>query len=393
MIRLLAAVPTPPPYAGPEVGMELLLRYWHSERIQLHHLRANIRQSNAEKGRLDWRGIRMFLRVWVQYCWLLWRWRPHVVFLLLSSSRVGFLRDVLLISTARLYGAQVVGQYRGGNFAGFYRGQPRHWQCLIRSALQQLAKVLVQSRGLQAQFSGVLPAERLAVLPNGVSLADFPGRSRKVAEALPYRLLFVGHVSFAKGFREVTRAYCRLQQEMPVELWVAGTRIASPRIVQSFLPPEWSHYYAAYGVEIEAEIERFLAEAAQRDNVHILGIVSASAVKQWMAAVDLLVLPSYSEGFSMAVLEAMAAGLPVVVTPVGALGELVQDGVHGRVVPVGDADALYRALRSCLEQPDWMRQVGERNRRFVLENFAIERVVNRLEAEICAILDGVRGRG
>ncbi len=380
-VRLLVAVPTPPPYAGPEVGMEALLRHWSSKRVQLFHVRTTLRESNAEKGRLDWKGVGKFIRVWWRYWRALWRWCPQVVFLLLSSSWVGFFRDVLLIVTARLCRSRIFVQYRGGNFSDFYRSRSRWQQGIIRWGLQHVRRVFVQSEGLREQFRGIVPWERLGVLPNGICIAAFPERRRKVAERTPYRLLFVGHIAFAKGFRELSRAYRQLVQEFPLELRVVGTRITHRQVARSFLPLPWREYYDTHADEIEAEIDRFLSQAAVH-NVRLLGIVSPSAVYEQMVEADLLVLPSYSEGFSMAVLEAMAAGLPVVVTPVGALKELVVDGVHGKIVPVGDEEKLAAALRACLQQPEWMQQVGEHNRRVVAERYTLERVLARLEEEV-----------
>lgn len=361
--------------------MELLLRHWRSQSVQLVHVRTTLRRSNAEKGRWDFRGVLAFCRIWWRFVRTLWRWRPHVVFLLLSSSWWGFVRDTVLVVTARSIGAKVLVQYRGGNFAGFYSQQSRWRRRFIRWGIGQVQRVLVQSEGLREQFCGLLPQGRLGVLPNGIPVEEFPQRRRCIAAAPPFRLLFVGHIAFAKGFRELLRAYRRLSEEMPVELWVIGTRIAMPSVARSFLPPEWRGYYERHWRSIEAEIDQFL-EAAERWNVRLLGVLAAEAVREWMAEADLFVLPSYSEGFSMAVLEAMGMGLPVVVTPVGALKEVVQDGVHGRIVPVGDESALCEGLRACLEAPEQMRRWGEHAREYVREHFALERVVCRLEAEM-----------
>lgn len=388
-VRLLVAVPTPPPYAGPEIGMELLLRHWVSERVQLVHVRTTLRGSNAEKGRLDWKGVVGFVRIWWHYWRALWRWRPQVVFLLLSSSWVGFVRDVFLLLTARLFRSRVLMQYRGGNFASFYQSQSWWRQWLIRWSLQQVERLFVQSEGLREQFRAIVAAGRLRVLPNGICVAEFPERQREVAESPPYRILFVGHIAFAKGFRELSRAYQQLRREFPLELWVIGTRISHPRVARSFLPLLWQRYYDKHAAEIEAEIESFLDQAALH-NVRLFGIVSPVEVYRRMVEADIFVLPSYSEGFSMAVLEAMAAGLPVVVTPVGALMELLIDGLHGRVIPVGDEGSLAAALRACFQRPEWMRRAGEYNRRTVAERYMLDRVLSCLEEEAWAVAQGAR---
>ena len=72
-------------------------------------------------------------------------------------------------------------------------------------------------------------------------------------------------------------------------------------------------------------------------------------VAPWMQALDLFCLPSYAnEGVPQALMQAMACGLPVVTTPVGSIGEIVQDGETGRLVPPGDAGALGAAIEALL---------------------------------------------
>ncbi len=358
--------------------MAMLLRAWRSERVRLYHVRTTLRRSNAEKGRFDGAGILAFARVFVRYVWVLVRRRPAVVFLLLSSSRAGLVRDAWLIVTARLLGCRVVGQYRGGNFDGFLRRQPPLLQRAINMLLRQLACVLVQGESLRAHFVGLLPAQRVRVLHNGINPEEFPSRRRQVLQEAPYRLLFVGHVAFAKGFRELARAYRWLRKHYAVELWVVGTRIAQPVVASSFLPPQWYAYYWQHAAEIEAEIDSFLREF-EGDTVCFFGHVDTTVVRDLMARADVFVLPSYSEGASVAVLEAMASGLPVVTTPVGALPELVEAGRTGLLVSVGAWEELAQVLAWCLQHPQWCRQAGEQARQRVQERFALEHVTAQLE--------------
>ena len=100
---------------------------------------------------------------------------------------------------------------------------------------------------------------------------------------------------------------------------------------------------------------------------HDLGLAARSETPGWvdrdtagrlLAGADILVLPSYAEGQAMSVLEAMAHGLCVVCTPVGALAETVQDGVSAILVAPGDVSALTAALRAGLSDPDLRSRLG-----------------------------------
>ena len=81
----------------------------------------------------------------------------------------------------------------------------------------------------------------------------------------------------------------------------------------------------------------------------------------------------------MSVLEAMAAGMPVVTTSVGGIPDLVEDGVDGYMVPPGDKDALARVLDRLLADPVLQKQVGTAARRKIEERFSAEVVVPQLE--------------
>jgi glycosyltransferase involved in cell wall biosynthesis len=106
--------------------------------------------------------------------------------------------------------------------------------------------------------------------------------------------------------------------------------------------------------------------------VHLLG--ERTDVAELLATADVFVLSTHSEGLPLSVLEAMAAGLPVVASNVGGMPELVAAGVSGLLVPPGDPDALAEAIERLLESPSLAQQLGHAGRRRVVENFDVEAV-------------------
>ena len=96
--------------------------------------------------------------------------------------------------------------------------------------------------------------------------------------------------------------------------------------------------------------------------------------------IDLLVLPSsFGEGLSRVILEAMAAGKPVIATDVGGNKEAVIDGVNGRVVPPGDSEALSHAILDMLKSPANMKEMGANGRRKVAMDFSINENIRKIE--------------
>jgi glycosyltransferase involved in cell wall biosynthesis len=121
--------------------------------------------------------------------------------------------------------------------------------------------------------------------------------------------------------------------------------------------------------------------AAVEDEIGRLGVGGAvrvlgerSDVPELLAAAEIFVLSTRSEGLPLSVLEAMAAGLPVIASNVGGIPELVADGVSGVLVPPGDPAALAEAIEALLENPALALELGAAGRRRVVENFDLEAV-------------------
>ncbi len=103
-------------------------------------------------------------------------------------------------------------------------------------------------------------------------------------------------------------------------------------------------------------------------------------VPDLLAALDVVALPSGSEGLPFVLLEALAVGRPAVATAVGGNAEAVEDRVTGLLVPPKDLPALAAALASLLERPEEAAAIGARGGRRVRENFGLARMSEALEA-------------
>lgn len=100
-------------------------------------------------------------------------------------------------------------------------------------------------------------------------------------------------------------------------------------------------------------------------------------VPQVLAALDLYVQPSLSEGFPVAVLEAMAMGVPVVATGVGGLSEILGDNEHGLIVPPGSVEAIFHGLIETATRMDERKSRAARSMIYVRDQFSIERMTSR----------------
>lgn len=220
---------------------------------------------------------------------------------------------------------------------------------------------------LVAQCS--LDAARVRVVPNGVDWACFQGgrprgevrRDLGLPEAAPVVGLVARLEHWGKGHRELFAALAQLAPEHPCHALMVG------------------------GGRREPEVRQLAADLGLQEVVHFLG--NRRDIPDLLHALDIFVLPSHSEGVSLALLEAMAAGLPVIASAVGGLPEVVTDGENGLLIPPQDPEALARALERLLSDPAWAKKLGENARKHVKENFSLDRLgreINEIYAELVA---------
>ncbi|MEJ2867294.1 glycosyltransferase family 4 protein [Actinomycetospora sp. OC33-EN08] len=261
--------------------------------------------------------------------------RPDVVHLHVSQ-RASVLRKGVLGMVARRRGVPVVMHLHGSQFLDWFDGLPRPARSVVRTLLRP-HRIVVLSETLRAPYRERLgmPADRVVALPNPV---EWPAAVRTRADG-PVLAVFLGRFGVRKGIYDLVNACARLSPEQRRRLHLVAAGDGEVAQVRDAV--------AAAGVDDVVEVAEWL-DRAERDDL--------------LRRAQLLVLPSSHEGLPMAVLEAMAFGVAPVVTPVGALPELVHDGVNGAVVPVGDPEALARALADLLDDDERRHALGARAR-------------------------------
>ena len=124
------------------------------------------------------------------------------------------------------------------------------------------------------------------------------------------------------------------------------------------------------------QLEKLAADLGVEDRVRFLG--SRSDIPALLGASDLFVLPSRYEGFPLALLEAMAAEVPVVATRIDGVDELVVDGQNGDLVEAGDSAALGSAITNLLADPDRRKALATRGHELVLQRYGAEAMTARV---------------
>ncbi len=319
--------------------------------VRCHVLPTLTREVNPTKDLRTLWWLLMFLR----------RERPVIVHT--HTSKAGVLGRL----AARLTGTPVVVHTPHGHVYYGHFGRFVSWlvlqseRLLARWTSQMIA--LTESERDEHLSCGVGRADRFAVVPSGIDLERF----RRVAGGIgcrpegfncPLDAVVVGSVGWltpVKGHRFLVEAVARLKP-------------SQPRL----------HTVIVASGGLRAELERLACDRGVKDSVLFLG--ERKDVPHCLAAMDIFVLPSLNEGMGRALIEAMAAGRPVIATRVGGVPAIVEDRRTGLLVPPGDAAALAAAIDELLRRPEWAKELGTAAQQSIGERFGIRAMVQAVDA-------------
>jgi glycosyltransferase involved in cell wall biosynthesis len=248
---------------------------------------------------------------------------------------------------------------------------------LLRMASFLRTKVVAVSAQIKTTIerSNMCKGEMIEVIPNGTDLDEFsrnvPWHDVRSSLGIRYDevvLISVGRLVSIKGFENLIEAVGRLLSDgVLAKLLIVGDG------------PDRSRY------------EELIRGKALSASIRLLG--QREDVSDLLRSSDCFVLASRSEGLSCSIIEAMAAGLPVVATDVGGNSELVQEGVSGYLVPYGDLDVLVSRLKQIVVDADRRIQLGQAGADLAAQRFSLKGMVARYVALYEPVCDAVGNKG
>ncbi len=302
---------------------EQLLRLWRAEGVAVELVQTNAPYRPAWVGGVP--VLRAGFRL-LPYLARLWRalGRAEVVHVLANSGWSWHLFAAPAMVLARARGVAAVVNYRGGEADAFFSAAPRH---VLRALARAELRVVPSAYLLRVFARHGLDAE---VVPNIVDLSRFaPAASGAVRGFVDAPHLLVSrNLEPIYDLPTALRAFALLRHRLPcARLTLAGSG------------PE------------ELALRRLAGELGLADAVVFTGRIENARMPALLAQADLLLNPSTVDNMPISILEAFASGMPVVSTDAGGIPDLVNDGVEGLLVPVGDPAAMAAAALRVLTDP------------------------------------------
>ena len=240
-------------------------------------------------------------------------------------------RKLIVAGLARALGVPYVLHLHGGSYPDFWKPDDSLLSRRIRRMFDGAARIVVLGETWKRFVISRAPetADRVVTIPNAAAPPTLP----HVGGGERAHILFLGRISDKKGTPQLGEALNRMR-DLNWRATIAG----------------------------DGNVEAARAKAVEyglADRVDLPGWVGADRVAELIATADILVLPSFIENLPLSIIEAMASGVAVVATPVGAVPDIVRDGETGLLVPVGDVDALTAALTRLVGDPALRQRLGK----------------------------------
>jgi glycosyltransferase involved in cell wall biosynthesis len=263
--------------------------------------------------------------------------------------------------TKTMSGAKLIWSRRD---MGILRGSKHHVAYRLMSRVPD--RVFAVSEGVRQHCVAVdrIKPSLVETIYNGIDVADWDTASTPAKLPGASVVATVGNIRRVKGHDIFIKAAASIVAQFPrVSFNIAG----------DVLEPDYFE-----------ELQTLIRSLNLSDHFHFVGGVAN--LREYLSTADIFVLPSRSEGFSNAIVEAMAASLPVVATNVGGNAEAVTDGVNGFIVQSEDPAALAAAIARLLSAPSRAQEMGAAGKKLASEKFTTDAMMQQITLAYASLL-------
>lgn len=355
-LKILQVGPLPPPVGG----MATVIEDLRKEQEKDHKVRVlnTVKTTSDDRSLLE--GVWAQLKLITALKMLCLFWRPDVVHIH-TCSQATFWRNSLDVLISRTLMRKVVLHIHGARFHKFLGSLSGGWAWWARRVFAMSNATIVLGDQWKKVLEPWCPPGRVYVVPNGVPVPEAIERSRPER----WRIICMANYEERKGQADLIRAVAAMEDSENVEL---------------LLP----------GFESESGQRQVLLDLAAKlgmaDRVDIPGPLMGQDKEVAFAESHIFCLPSYDEGLPMSMLEAMARGLPVLVTSVGAIPEVIVNDENGLMIEAGDIDAMTAALSRLTSEEGLAERLGVTGRQLVIDDFSVARVARQVDGVYRAVI-------
>lgn len=340
----------PPPHFGPAIATKILLNSGLKEHFQLIHVSTKLNDSVAGMGGMSVAKVFKLTACYFRLILAIVRHNPKLVVIPISQTRGGFAKDAPFISLSWLFGKKVLLQLRGSDFKNWMDAEKPSIKKWVEKQLRRSFGMVVLGENLRYLFESYYPKERIYVVPNGGDY-EFPTPVKKDGKV---NLLYLSNLLETKGAYELLQGIHQISD--------LRDRF-SCKLIGAWGTPAFEEKCREYIKTNHVPVE-------------VYPPIGGTSKMQEFANADVFVFPPNApEGHPWAIVEAMAAELPIVSTNQGAIVESVVDGHNGFIVGSQSPDEIAQALRTLVLDADKREEMARNSRKRYEEKFTEARMV------------------
>lgn len=374
---------------GPAIATQIILESDLSKQFRLVHVQTRLSKKLTDIGRFSVLKLFLLTKQYLVFIFRLITVRPDLVIVPVSQTPGGFRKDAIFIRLAARFNTKVLVHLRGSNFLNMYQELPSKAQRSVKRILSECSGAIVLGNNLRYIFEGFFPPQNIFVVPNGADyhFQDSPFGEKETVEG--FNMIYLGNLQPSKGILDVTEAFLQFGGDAKTNLHIVGqwrdqnTRDAVQKVLNDKgFKPGSNDSTPTSG----SSVHQFISSSGA--SVFFHSVLYGQQKLNLMAACDLLIFPPREpEGHPWVIIEAMAAGLPVITTDQGAIRESVIDGVNGFIVDKHNPGAIAEKIRFLYEHPDIREKMGRESRRLYEENFTEKQMVENLACVFNAVIE------
>jgi glycosyltransferase involved in cell wall biosynthesis len=353
----------PPPYFGPAIATEILLNSSLNDHFTVVHFNSKINESASDIGKIKLFKFWKILFQYQSFKKFIEKEKPLLALIPVSQSRAGFLKDEVFFRLSQQRGVKTIMHLRGSELRDIINSSNPFIKQELINTIRSCNGVIVLGNNLRYIFNDLLPEEKIFVVPNGgnykVPLKEYPSENL-------VKILFLSNLRESKGILNVIDAISLLSKknnDFKVNI---------------------------YGEWTEKKSRDYCLKKIKNEKLPVLIGTPLSKQKkmQEMINSDIFVFPPNApEGHPWVIIEAMAAGLPIITTDRGAITESVINGVNGFIVRTNSPEEIAEKIRFLIDNPEERIRMGKESHRLYEENFTEEIMVKNLSKVFDTVLN------
>lgn len=346
----------PPPYFGPAVVTDIILKSRLKQYFNLYFLNTQVNKDLNKLGEVSFKKAIDNLKLYGKLFILLFKNEPDLVVVPISQTTIGFFKDSFFILISRLMLKRTILYLHGSNLINWFNELNLIAKQYFKSIISSCNGAIVLGNNLKYLFYDFFSSEEIYVVPNGLDF-NFQKMYKKQQDIVT--ILYLANLQPTKGIQDLIIAINILD-----EIVQSNFRV---RIVGNWRDNKTEEFCKKFKMANSLPISFLPA------------VFNEAKIDEYLHA-DIFVFPPRApEGHPLVIVEAMAAGLPIISTDQGAIIESVFDGVNGFIVEKENPRQIAEKLKILIEDPELRIKMGRESRRIYEEKFTEEKMVENLK--------------